>query len=101
MDFNEIYQIRDELEQIRKTYEAEKASDVLRVENDGKTLRIRIEYCPAVKHLRSTGREVSRFFSYATSVVMETLAEACGVSFEMDFYDDETGAASYHFTKEV
>jgi hypothetical protein len=55
---------------------------------------------PAVKHLRDTGRTVSKFFRYSTESVMQTLAEEGGVRFEMLFYDDETGAASYRFIKE-
>ena len=34
-----------------------------------------------------------------TSVVMETLAKAGGLHFEMEYYDPETGAARYRFSK--
>ena len=56
-------------------------------------------YCPAVKHLRKTGREVSAWFRYSTETVMQTLADIGGLKFTMESYDDETGAAAYYFTK--
>ncbi|MBR2353071.1 MAG: hypothetical protein IKA76_01030 [Clostridia bacterium] len=83
---------------IRETYTLEKATDALTLTNDGKTLTVAIAYCPAVKHLRATGRELSPFFRYSTEYVMATLAEEIGVDFSMDAYDEETGKASYHFT---
>lgn len=84
---------------IRQTYILEKAEDALTLETDGSRLSVRIVYCPAVKHLRKTGRDVSRWFSMTTSVVMETLATEGGLRFAMECYDPETGAATYHFTK--
>ena len=86
-------------ERIRQTYALEKKSEVLTVENDGKTLTVKIEYCPAVAHLKKTGRDVTPFFRYSTEIVMETLAREAGVRFSMDFYDEESGKAAYHFTK--
>ena len=84
---------------IQGTYLREKAQDVLHIQNDGKTLSVRIDYCPAVKHLRETGRDVSAWFQYATTVVMQEIASFAGVHFEMDDYNAETGAAAYHFCK--
>ena len=84
---------------IRETYELEKASDVLTIANDGTTLSVSVSYCPAVKHLRSTGRDVSPWFRYSTQYVMQTLADQAGAEFSMDAYDEETGAAAYHFSK--
>ena len=82
---------------IRETYKLEKSEDALTVSNDGKKLSVKISYCPAVKHLRATGRDVSEYFSYSTEVVMRTLAEAAGISFRMISYDKESGAAEYEF----
>lgn len=84
---------------IRDTYEMEKASDVLSIENDGKRLSVRIAYCPAVKHLRETGREITPWFSLSTEVVMQTLAEKGGLRFVMESYDEQSGAAAYYFEK--
>ena len=83
---------------IRETYKLEKAEDALIIENDGRTLSVKIAYCPAVKHLRATGRTVSQWFYLSTATVMETLAEHAGFCFVMNAYDEETGAAEYTFT---
>lgn len=85
--------------QIRKTYQLEKAEDVLSMELTEDTLVVRISECPAVKHLHETGREVSRWYRYTTEVVMEGFAEAGGLNFVMDAYDEATGKAQYHFLR--
>ena len=60
---------------------------------------MKIAYCPAVRHLHAIGREISPWFPATTEVVMEALATRAGLSFHMDAYDAETGAAAYHFSK--
>ena len=85
-------------EKIRDTYRAEKAEDALELIRDESSLIVTVAYCPAVKHLHATGREVSRWFPMTTSVVMETLAKAGDLDFTMEHYDPETGKASYRFS---
>ena len=84
-------------EKLRWTYEAEKCPDALTVTRTEKGMEVRVAYCPAVRHLKETGREVSPWFALSTSVVMETLAEAAGLDFVMESYDTETGRAVYRF----
>ena len=76
----------------------EKALDALTIENKGNELNISIAYCPAVKHLKATGRKVSEWYRYTTEIVMDVLAQAIGAEFCMDSYDEENGAAKYHFS---
>ena len=83
---------------IRRTYIAEKASDALELIQDADSLTVKIAYCPAVKHLTNTGRKVSGWFSMTTSVIMECLAKAGNLHFQMEQYDPATGAARYRFT---
>lgn len=85
--------------QIRETYKLERAEDVLAIVNDGSKLSVKVAYCPAVKHLRATGREVSKWFSLSTETVMQTFADHAGLTFAMEAYDEETGAAAYSFTR--
>ena len=66
---------------------------------DEKGLLVEIAYCPAVKHLLKTGREVTPWYRYTTEVIMEVFAEKCGCGFVMDAYDDATGKAQYRFVK--
>ena len=82
---------------IRETYALEKAEDALVLERTDGVLTVRILYCPAVRHLRKTGRDVSAWFRLSTEVVMDTFASAGNVVFTMVSYDEETGAAEYRF----
>ncbi len=85
-------------ENIINTYKLEKASDVLHIERDDKSLTVTVDYCPAVKHLHDTGRKVSDWFEYSTKTVMQTLADIGNATFDFISYDKETGKANYSFT---
>lgn len=85
-------------EMIQDTYEKEHAQEAVQMQLHEDTLSVSVLWCPAVKHLRKTGREVSQWYSCTTSVVMGVLAEECGFGFEMGEYDAETGKTSYTFT---
>jgi hypothetical protein len=61
-------------------------------------MTVHVAYCPAVRHLRKTGREVCAWFPLSTESVMQTIADEAGLAFEMCDYDAETGAATYIFT---
>ena len=82
---------------IRSTYEKEKAPDAISLDLNGNTLKVKVHYCPGVKHLHAIGRVVSPWYKYTTIVVMKLLAEKAGATFEMISYDEETGAAEYRF----
>ena len=84
-------------EVLTSLYEKEKATDALTLTEQDGTLVADIAYCPAVRHLHSTGRVVSPYYRMTKEVVMQTLAEMCGVSFTMTSYDEATGASSYRF----
>ena len=84
---------------ILDTYAKEKCPDAVKTTLDDKGLLVEIAYCPAVKHLVKTGREVTPWYRYTTEVVMEVFAEKCRYTFVMDAYDDATGKAQYRFVK--
>ena len=84
-------------ELIRGTYAKEKAGDSLNLDVSENGLQVTVAYCPAVKHLKATGRVVSPWYMYTTQTVMAVLAEKLGVQFEMQSYDADTGAAQYRF----
>jgi len=85
---------------IRETYRLEKAEDALEIVRTERSLSVKILYCPAVRHLHETGRDVSEWFSLSTEVVMQTLAERADLIFKMEKYDQETGAAEYSFEQQ-
>lgn len=82
---------------IEETYRREKATDAVTIGLAPNVLSVTVFYCPAVKHLRSTGRGISPLFKLTTQTVMEELAKKSGFSFRMDAYDEETGSAHYCF----
>ena len=85
-------------EKIRDTYEKEKAPEAVSMTLGENSLSVSVAFCPAVRHLKETGRLVSPFFYLTTETVMERLAEEAGAKFEMLSYDEKTGAAEYRFT---
>lgn len=82
---------------IQDTYKKEKAIDVLETRLENSILSVKVSHCPAVMHLKATGRTVSPWYRYTTELVMEALAEAGDFRFVMEDYDEETGAAQYRF----
>ena len=82
---------------ILDTYAKEKCPDAVKTALDARGLSVEIDYCPAVKHLVKTGRQVTPWFCYTTEVVMEVIAKECGCNFIMDSYDHATGKAAYRF----
>ena len=85
-------------DKITDTYAKEHALDVLTLDLTDKKLSVKVKECPAVKHLTGTGRTMSPWYVYTTTVVMDVLAKAGGYKFEMISYDPATGAAEYCFT---
>jgi hypothetical protein len=86
-------------ENILQTYEKEQCPDAVKTLLTEDGLTVEVAYCPGVTHLRSTGREVSKWYRYTTETVMEVLAQAAGCRFVWDAYEEETGKAQYHFEK--
>ena len=84
---------------ILDTYAKEKCPDAVKTTLDENGLLVEIAYCPAVKHLHATGRDVTPWYRYSTEVVMEVMAEKCGCRFAMDAYDEATGKAQYRFIR--
>ncbi len=86
-------------DKIADTYAKEHASDVLTMELAEDKLSVKIKECPAVKYLTGIGEEMSPWYVYSTTVVMDELAKAGGCKFEMLSYDEATGAAEYRFSR--
>ena len=84
---------------LKSVYLAEEAQDVLRTIHEGEGLRVFISECPAVRHIKASGRTVSQWYAFTTTSVMDAIAQAAGFQFTMQAYDDETGKASYLISK--
>ena len=83
---------------IRKTYEAEEASELLHTKRTEDSLDVHVDACPAVRYLKASGWEPSEWYSLTTETVMRTIAEECGYTFSMISYALSNGAAHYTFT---
>ncbi len=83
----------------RDLYRAEEAEDHLRMRLDGDVLSVRILSCPALSHMKKNGHAPSPWYRETTETLYSRLAENAGLSFELDAYDPDTGAASFSFTR--
>ncbi len=81
--------------QILRVYETEKALDAVRTHMAGDFLSVEIDYCPAVRSMKSTGHTPSEWYIETTATVQRVIAEEAGYDFFMGEYDGETGKTSY------
>ena len=84
---------------ILEDYAKEKSSNVVTTKLTDNSLSVSVCYCPAEKFIRESNRIVSPWYRYATIGVMAELAKLAGCTFVMDSYNEENGAAEYHFVK--
>jgi len=84
-------------EHFAKLYE-EEAGDV-RITLSEEELRIEVEACPAVTHMRRRGYPVARLFRETTRTVNETICEGTPYAAELLAYDDETGRSIQRFRR--
>ncbi len=82
---------------IEKTYTVEKAPDNVKCELSESELKVTVSECPAVKYMKESGYEPSKWYVMTTSVVNDVIAKMSGYCFEMISYNEENGAAKYRF----
>ncbi len=76
-------------EHFRKIYELE-GGDV-RFERSENELRIEVDACPAVTHMRKQGYTVARLFRETTETVNRAICHETSFSAELLEYDEKTG----------
>jgi len=84
-------------EHFAKVY-AEEGGDV-RITLREEELRIEVEACPAVTHMRECGYPVARLFRETTGTVNETICEGTPYTAELLSYDDRTGRSIQCFRR--
>ena len=96
-DFNKkgLVAIKDWIE---KTYQTEEALDAVKIEFSDNKLSVRVNYCPAVKYMRESGCEPSKWYIELTRTVNQVIAKTCGIKFTMGEYDTQTGRTDYKFS---
>ena len=76
-------------------YEEEGGKATITLDDD--ELRIEVEVCPAVSHMREHGYPVARLFYETTKTVNETICEDTPYAAELVAYDDQTGRSIQRF----
>ncbi|HUT95340.1 MAG TPA: hypothetical protein VMY37_38150 [Thermoguttaceae bacterium] len=84
-------------EHFGKVY-AEEGGEV-RISLSEDELRIEVEACPAVTHMRERGYPVARLFRETTRTVNETICEGTPYTAELLDYDDRTGRSIQCFRR--
>lgn len=79
----------------QKIYEAEKAPCTIEYEED--CMIVKIDECPALKHLREMNVAPSPYYEYSTLTVYETVCEGTPFAFECVEYDRITGKSILKF----
>jgi len=77
---------------IEGIYEKEEASEVLDTKLEDGKLTVTIEYCPVIKYMRELNQEPSKYYIEETRSHYAALAEACGLKFTLEYYNEDGGA---------
>ncbi len=83
---------------IENIYKIEEAENAIYINLTNTYLKIKVNYCPAVKYMKEQGKTPSKWYEMTTRVVYAELAKDCGLKFDMGAYDKETGATEYSFS---
>ncbi len=81
---------------IKKVYETEEASDVLHTVMTDNELKITIDKSPVIEYMHSLGQSPSKYYIEETRTLYATIAKACNLGFELEYYNDD-GAAKFRF----
>jgi len=82
-------------EHFRRVYDLEGGAVRLALSED--ELRIEVDACPAVTHMRNEGYPVARLFRETTETVNRALCHGTAFSAELLDYDDRTGRCVQRF----
>ena len=84
---------------IKSTYEAEKASGNVKCKLSENELTVSVSECPGVKYIRDSGNDPTKWYIELTRTVNKTIADMCGLRFELLSYNEEDGATEYIFRR--
>lgn len=86
-------------EHFSRVYELEGGS--IRVDRSEDELRIEVEACPAVMHMREHGYPVARLFRETTKTVNQAICEGTPFEAELVEYDEGTGRSVQRFFRKA
>ena len=79
-------------------YEKEHASDVISMQMNDMELWVTITKCPVIEYMHSLNQKPSKYYIQETTTLYDTIAQASGLKFSLDYYQDN-GAAKFVFSK--
>jgi hypothetical protein len=82
-------------EHFAKVYEEEGGE--VRITLSERELRVEVEACPAVTHMRERGYPIARLFHETSKTVNETICEGTSYAAELLGYDHRTGRSIQRF----
>ena len=78
-------------------YKKEEWTEYLHTELTENELKVKIDKCPAVIFMKSTGHTPSKWYKETTYTVYAVLAEMCGLDFIVNYYNEEDGSTEFEF----
>ena len=83
----------------KNVFEKEEWTEYLHTELTSDWLKIKIDKCPAITFMKSTGHTPSRWYKETTYTTYKTLAEMCGLLFVVNYYNEEDGSTEFIFKR--
>lgn len=80
-----------------RKYELEEASEVLHIDLSENSLTVTVDKCPAIAFMQTLGKKPSKYYIEETRTVYETIANECGYSFNLEYYN-ELGGTKFVFS---
>ena len=84
---------------LKDIYEREEALDRLSLDLTDKSLSVKVSSCPAIEYILASGDEISKYYVHTTKTLYAEIAAISELDFELDYYDDATGATAFAFKK--
>ena len=86
-------------ENFENVYKKEEWTEYLHTDLSENELKIKIDKCPAVTFMKSTGHIPSKWYKETTYIVYKVLAEMCGLKFTVNYYNEEDGCTEFQFIR--
>lgn len=84
-------------ENFENVYKKEEWTEYLHTTLTENELTVKIDKCPAVTFMKSTGHTPSKWYKETTYTVYSVLAEMCKLSFSVKYYNEEDGSTEFKF----
>lgn len=83
----------------KNVFEKEEWTEYLHTELTNDSLKIKIDKCPAITFMKSTGHTPSRWYKETTYTTYKTLADMCNLDFTVNYYNEEDGSTEFMFKR--